>query len=113
MSSMAKIFTLPRPAEARAGPRYVPMKLISWDWLSDMNQPSTTSFWAVTAQMGMPSVSYAWMNFTKYCAYEVRYCVLKVQPPLSNDPLASIQAGGVQGVAMMLTRSEERRVGKE
>ena len=29
--------------------------------------------------------------------------MLKVQPPLSNDPLASIHAGGVQGVAMMLT----------
>ncbi len=31
------------------------MKLLSWAGASAVNVPSTGSFWAVTAQMGMPS----------------------------------------------------------
>src|SRR5215469_5046209 len=77
-----------------------------------MNHPPTTSFWAVTAQMGMPSDSYARTNFTKYRAYDAMYLSSKVPPPDSNDPLASIHAGGVQGVAMILTAGLMARISR-
>ncbi len=38
------------------------------------------------------------------------YLLSKVQSPDSNDPLASIQAGGVQGVARILTAGLMARI---
>ena len=50
------------------------------------------------ASIGNPSAAYAWMNFSKYSAYEADHCGAS-EPPII-EPLVFIQPGALQGEAI-------------